>query len=105
MRSPLTWRNRDRKRPDLAIARDRWRQLFTAGGAATAGVYDLARAMPISALDDFETRMASPAASISRHFEFTERERMLLQARATADARARSFQPPLILIVSLIFRA
>jgi hypothetical protein len=53
-------------------------------------VYDLAQAMPISALDDFETRMASPAASISRHFKFTER--VLLQARATADARARSFQ-------------
>jgi hypothetical protein len=56
--------------------------------------------MPISALDDFETRLASPAASICRHFTFPERDRTLLQARATADARAGFVSAPLILLVA-----
>jgi hypothetical protein len=40
-------------------------------------VHDLAQAMPISALDDFETRLTSRVALISRHFQFAERDRTL----------------------------
>jgi len=46
--------------------------------------------MPISALDDFEARLTSPAALISRHSSSLNEIARCFR-RATADAGARSF--------------
>src|SRR3954469_18345496 len=71
MRSPPTWRNRDKKRPDPAIATADGD--FATGGAATGSARSCA-GHAVSALDDGETG----AASLSRRSPAIGRKREAL---------------------------